>query len=313
MKGNPSPSLPTRTLAGALVALLAFVACGPPAGARAQELNCSVSVNIQQIGGTEYEFLREDFRRAVADYVNQQAWTDDRFARSERINCSMQVIMQQAVSVTRFSARLAVSARRPIYGAAQTTTLFSLSDGSWTFDYARGTPLVRRPNQYDEITSVLDFYAYLILGYDYDTFSQLGGTSHFQEARRIAERAEALGGSGGGWSTMAGSRSRSELIRQILDPRFRALREAYFTYHFQALDRFLDEARQARQTVLSVLGSLDRLYQQVSRAYAIDLFFAAKYEELAALFAGAPTSNTAYDVLSRLDPSHTSTYNRLVN
>jgi hypothetical protein len=272
-----------------------------------------VSVNIQQVGGTEYQYLRDDFRRAVAEYMNQRAWTEDRFMPSERINCSMQILVQQALSVSRFSARLVVSARRPIYDTMQETPLFTISDGNWAFNYPRGTPLVRRPNQYDELTSVLDFYAYLMLGFDYDTFSPMGGTAHFQEARRVAERAEALGGGAAGWSSMAGTRSRSELIRQVLDPRFRPLREAYYTYHFEALDRFLEEARQARQTVLSVLGSLDRLYQEVSRSYAVDLFFTTKYDELTALFEGAPTSNTAYDVLSRIDPSHTSTYNRLVN
>jgi hypothetical protein len=300
-----------RAWGGLLLALVlasAPVATAPVA--TAQELDCDVSVDVRQISGTEVDFL-QDLERQIREYLNQRNWTDDRFEPIERIDCTMQLVFVQAISLTRFSVRLAVAAQRPIYGTSQQTTVFRVTDAEWTFDYARGTPLRRLPDGVDPITSVLDFYAFLILGYDYDTFSELGGTRFFDQARRIAERAQGqLGGQG--WSTLSGSRSRYQLVQQILDPRFQPLRQAYFTYHFNGLDRFVAETRQARQNVLAALGSLDRLYREVSRAYAIDVFMGTKSGELVAMFQDAPSSDTAYDVLTRLDPSNATQYNRLI-
>lgn len=275
---------------------------------QAQELDCSVSVNYSQLSGTDFSFLDELSNRIEA-YLNEHAWTDDRFQDHERIDCSMQIIVQEATSLTEFRARLVVATLRPIYGTMQTTPVVRLSDPNWQFSYARGTSLRHRPEQYDPLTSMLDYYAYLILGYDYDTFSQRGGTPYFERARQIAERARSRGGAG--WSEVGGSQSRTDLIDQLMDSRYQPLRNAYFTYHLRGLDRFLTDTDQARQTVLGVLESLEELNSRVSRSYAIDVFFSAKYQELAALFEGGPLSSQAYGILSQLDPSHTSEYDRL--
>jgi hypothetical protein len=139
----------------------------------------------------------------------------------------------------------------------------------------------------------------------------LGGTPYFEQAREIAERARSSGGAG--WSEISGSQTRTDLITQLLDQRYEPLREAYFRYHLRGLDRFVQDTDEARQSILEVLQAIQTLYQQVSRSFAIDMFFAAKYQELAALFEGAAISSQAYGILSQIDPSHTSEYDRLVN
>lgn len=305
MPRNPSTFIvwTFALLTGALGALT-------PPPAHSQELDCAVSVDYSQLGGADYDFL-DDLERDIREYLNEHIWTDDEFRDVERIDCSFEVLFQEAVSQTEFRARVVVATLRPIHGSTQSTPIIRLSDTQWRFRYARNQPLVHDLNAYNPLTSLIDYYAFLVLGYDYDTFSERGGTPFFQQAREIAERARSAGGSG--WSQLGGGPNRSELITQLLDPRFEPLRTAYFTYHFGGLDRFVQETETARSNVIGVLGDLQDLYRDVSRTHALDMFFAAKYQELAALFEGAPSSAQAYGILSDIDPSHLSEYNRLVN
>lgn len=296
-------------IAGAFVALVLSMGVGP-ADARAEALNCSVSLDYSQLSGSDFTFL-EELEPKIESYMNQQQWTEDRFQRVERIDCSLQIIIQESISLTEFRARLVVATLRPIYGTTQATPVVRLNDSNWQFNYSRGTPLTRQPEQYDALTSVLDYYAYVILGYDYDTFSQRGGTPYFEEARRVAELARSQNGIG--WSQISGSQSRTDLTDQLLDSRYRPLRDAYFTYHFEGLDQFASNTETARENVLNALRAIEEVYNQVSRSYVIDLFFGAKFEELAAVFQTAATSSEAYSILSNVDPSHLSEYNKLVN
>ncbi len=275
---------------------------------QAQELNCSVSVNYQKLQGSQYDYLR-DLEDQIRRYLNERRWTNDTFEDIERIDCMVQVFFEEAITLTRFRARLVLATRRPIYGTTQYTTVLQLSDPNWEFEYPQGTPLIFNMEQFHPLTSVLDFYAFIILGYDYDTFSELGGTPFFEQARRIAELAQAAGASG--WNQIGDDRSRVALITQLLDPRYRAVRQAYFKYHFEGLDHFVLDPDAARAAVLDVLRSLEALYQEVSRPYVMDLFFTAKYQELATLFEGSRFAQEAFSILSELDPSHLSEYNRL--
>lgn len=273
-----------------------------------QELNCDVSADYSLLS-ERYTYLAE-FERDVEEYLNQHAWTDDTFLEHERIDCSVTITFTEATAQDAFSTNLVVVSRRPIYGTTQSSTVVRFNDEGWSFGYTQGTPLIHDPNSIDDITSVLDYYAYLILGYDYDTFSELGGTTYFEKARTIAEKARSRGGTG--WSTMGSDRGRLDLVSQLLDARFRPLRLAYFTYHFGGLDRFVTKTDTSRAAVLGALESIDDLYQQLSRQYTIDLFFSAKNTELAAIFEESSIRGEAFEILTGLDPSNTSIYQRLI-
>lgn len=290
------------------VLLCGLVAAGTQQ-ARAQEFNCRVTVNYSQLTGSSFEFLGELQERLEA-YYNEHQWTQDRFLDYERLECNLQIILQEAVSLTSFRAQLIAELRRPIYGTSQSTVVVRLNDQNWQFQYAQGDPLLFDTEQFNAFTSVLDFYAYVMLGYDYDTFSELGGSPHFRRAQRIAELAQAQGAVG--WDQVGSGRSRVELISQLLDPRFQALRKIYFTYHFHGLDHFVQQPDVARGAVLDAMGEMQNLYDLVARQYAIDLFFDTKYQELAAVFDRSNMRNNAYELLSQLDPSHLTQYNALV-
>lgn len=305
MRSIPMGAWRVQWMMAIVVAVL--LVWGPTA--HAQELNCSVSVDYTQIDGSDFDFLG-DLENEIQDYLNRRSWTDDDFQNAERISCSFQIIIREAVSMSEFEARLVVATLRPIYGTSQSTPVVRLSDSQWRFEYSRGEPLVFNLNRHDSLTSLLDFYAYIVLGYDYDTFNERGGTPFFERARDIADRAEASGGRG--WSEVGGAESRANLVNQLLDSRFRPLRDAYYRYHLRGLDRFVDDTEEAREEVLAVIEDLEELSNTVSRSYAIDMFFSAKYQELAALFEGGSMETEAYNVLSQVDPSNLSEYNRLV-
>lgn len=300
--------MPSARILLPLAALL-LVAVLAPSRAAAQEFNCSVKVDFSRLSGNDFGFLNT-LEQQIEEYFNRQTWTEDRFQEQERIECTIQVTFEQAMTLTSFSARLVVASRRPIYNTTQYTTVAQFNDAGWQFNYTQGTPLTFNLDQYDPLTSLLDFYAFMMLGYDYDTFSELGGTPYFERARRIAELAQ--GQSAPGWSQVGSDRGRLDLATQVLDSRFRPLRKAYFDYHLKGLDRFVTDADAARVNVFAVLGSIKQLSDNVNRAFVLDLFFSAKYQELAAIFGESQLSTQAYDLLSNLDPSHLTEYNKIV-
>lgn len=293
-----------------LLLFLALVAGFEPTVLLAQEFNCRVTVNYRQLTGSSFEFLGE-LQERIEDYFNEYQWTEDRYLQEERLDCNVQIIFQESLSLTSFRAQLIAELRRPIYGTSQASTVVRLNDQNWQFQYAQGDPLINDPEQFNAFTSVMDFYAYVLLGYDYDTFGELGGAPHFRRAQRIAELAQAQGAIG--WDQIGSGRSRTELISQLMDPRFQPLRKVYFDYHFHGLDHFILRPDEARNVVLDAIGEIQSLYELVARQYAIDLFFDTKYQELAAVFDRSNMRNTAYQILSELDPSHLTQYNSLID
>lgn len=292
-----------------ILGLLFVLAVVRPADVKAQEFNCNVSVNYVNLTGNDFSFLNELGER-MGEYMNDRIWTDDVYEDFERIDCSMNVIITEAITLTRFRGRIVVVSRRPVYNTTQQTTVVQFNDENWVFDYPRGTPLIFEPDRYQSITSVLNFYAYIMLGYDYDTFSELGGTEYFEKARRVAELAQSSGAIG--WDALQGETSRGTLIAQIMDPRFRDLRKAYKDYHLECLDIFVDDPEAARKTMLDVVGRLEGLAGDVTRSFYLDTFFTTKFKELAAVFVGSSVANQAYDTLTRIDPSHLSEYATII-
>ncbi len=293
----------------ALIVVLA-VLTGFNTTASAQEFNCSVTVNYRSLSGSDYSFL-DELRDRTLEYINMRRWTDDRFEEEERIDCNMSIVFTEALSLTQFRARLVLATNRPIYGSAQRSNVLQISDDDWLFEYSQGTPLTFEPDRYHPLTSVLDYYAYLILGFDYDTFEDMGGEPHFDKARRVAEVAQGTGAVG--WSSLSGDQSRGELISQIMDPRFRVLRSGYFDYHYGSLDHFIEDADAARGVMLNLIQSLVPLREDVTRAYYLDQFFSAKFGEIANVFRNSSEATQAFDALSQMDPAHLSNYSQMIN
>jgi hypothetical protein len=295
-----------------LLFLGAVLLGGARAGA-AQELFCTVNINRASLSGSEFVFL-DDLQFEVERYLNNRAWTGEAFDERERIDCAVQITFTDAITQTQFRAQIAVQASRPIYGTAQRTPTLQVRDEEWQFSYTRGQALLYDPNRLDPFVSVLDFYANVILGYDFDSFAPLGGTPYFEAARRIAELGRANAGAIGWGSDLAEDRSRFSLVQELLDPAFAPLRQAHFDYHYTVLDQFVLQPEQAWEDALATLTALNELYQQFNRRrYATDVFFGVKFQEIADLLREAPRRAEAYALLSNMDAAHLSAYDALVS
>ena len=280
-----------------------------PGVAHAQEFSCDVDANVDQVDSAVQEMLL-NFAPSIEEYLNDRQWTEDRFLPHERIECQVTILFQEALTQTRFNARLAVTLRRPIYGTMQMTPTIRLAEDQWQFTYTQGQPIAHTAQGYDEITTILDFYAYVLLGFDYDTFSPLGGTPWFERARSIAERARSLGRQN--WDTSIDGRGRMDLVSTLLASRYEPIREVYFRYHYGGLDHFSEDPEVARETIYSGLEQVATVQSNFGRGYLSDLFFSTKSEELAAIFRNSDLADEAYDLLTNIDPSNSNTYTSIV-
>jgi len=274
-----------------------------------QELDCSVRLDYSNISGSDYSYL-DDLRNRIDEYVNRQFWTEDRFREVERIDCSLDINILEAITLTTYRANLTVASRRPIYGSTQTTKILLVADEEWIFDYTQGSSLISNRDIYNPLSTLIDYYIYLILGYDYDTFSEYGGTPHFENARIASDLARNANGSG--WQKLGGDRGRADIIEEILDPRNRELRRTYYFYHFGGLDHFVSQTEEARENILTALVSLQTLFDSSVRSYVMDLFFSAKYKEISEIFRDSSQGGAVYDILAEMDPAHVVDYNILI-
>lgn len=275
-------------------------------------MNCTVTINDRQISGSSYEYVSE-LGPALERYLNENRWTDDRYEEHERILCSIRILFTDVDGNQNFTAEAVITARRPIYNTTRQTSTFIINDSNWTFNYPRNKNLIYDELQFDELTSFIDFYTYILLGFDYDSFSELGGTPHFNKAQNIFELAQNTGAPGWGRSIGA-QRNRYGLINDITSSSYRDLRSAYYRYHRLGLDRFTENPEQARNEILEALDQIRETKRVTSNNYLFDIFFGTKYSEIvAALRESSPSIRTAaYNILRDVDPANTSEYRKLI-
>jgi hypothetical protein len=295
----------TRTALVLLAGLLAWI----PA-AQAQELACRVSINRANLQQADLDYL-DDFPRIVEEYLNNERWTNDRFEDFERIACNIQIAFQSAPTQTSFVATFVLNSQRPIYGTRQATTMLNVQDEGWEFEFIQGQTLTRDQSRFDRLASLLDYYAYLMLGYDYDSFAPLGGTPFFEQAQEIATQAQASGAAG--WTAFGADRTRSQIVQEMTDPRLLPLRRAYYEVHRRGLDIFVQEPEAVRANLLAVLTSFDELSDQTSNPYVFDIFFQTKSAEMVGMLTGAPQASQAYSLLLKIDPTRAAQYQVMVN
>lgn len=279
----------------------------------AQEFNCEVNINSRQISGSAYEYVNE-LKSVLENYINRNRWTDDQFMEQERIKCQLQVVLTSVDEQFNYTAEAVFSVRRPIYNTIQESAALVLSDNNWAFDYPRNRNLVFDLLQFDNLTSFIDFYMYIILGYDYDSFSELGGSRFFSQAQEIFELGRNSGASGWGRSIGA-QRNRNGLVADLTNPNYHPLREAIYRYHRFGLDLFTLDSQRSVNEVINALSTMDETKRRTSNNYLFDIFFDTKYTEIVALLQSADvqTRLEAYNLLRDVDPSHTSAYEKLQN
>lgn len=284
--------------------------------ARAQELNCQVTINSDQLFAqqkTDFSYVAQ-LKGIITELMNNRRWSNDQFTASERINCSLTINLVKSLAQGAFEATAQIVVTRPVYGTNYETTVFNYVDRNFNFVYLPSTPVNFRENQYsDDLTSMLGFYANLILAVDYDTFSKRGGNPFVQRAFAIVLQAQ-QGSPNDAWQAGSDQRKRYWLVENLQNQQLTTFRDAMYTYHRQGLDIFGTNPVQMRKQTLDLLTNIRTVSQQLPYSVLINTFFDAKSQELYnILFEGTPAERKrAFELLSFLDPSKTELYRKLV-
>jgi hypothetical protein len=272
-----------------------------------QELNCTVDVLSDKIQTTNKDVF-EDLKKNIFEFLNNRKWTNDKVAYNEKINCNI-VIDLTKNSIDQYEATFTIQSTRTAFGSTYNTRIFNHIERGVAFQYAAFQTLEFQENSHsNNLTSVLAFYTYIILGLDYDTYSLKGGTSYFQKA--LAIRSAAINDQGWGPNDGNGSRNRYYLIDNILDDRFSSMRNAMYQYHMKGLDVMSTDVDKGREAIYEALKMVQEVYNILPNSFILRLFFSAKKEEIAKVFSQASPSqkNKVIDMLSKMDPANRSYY-----
>jgi hypothetical protein len=244
----------------------------------------------------------KDMERAISNFLNTRKWTTDTYKNFERINCGLFLNIRMP-SIGNFQASAQITSGRPVYNSNYESAVLNFADREWEFEYYESQPLEYNDNNYiSNLTSMLAFYAYIIIGMDYDSFSELGGTPHFQKALTVVNNAQPSNRAG--WAALSGIRNRYNLIENINNPQMLEMRKNNYKYHRLALDAFGKNPDQSRTVILEVLNNVKKVWNVYPNAISVISFFDAKSTELVNIYSSAPlqSKREAYDILVMLDP-----------
>ena len=282
-----------------------------------QELNCQVSIEADaklELNSTELEIIKQ-MKQGVYDLMNNTQWTKDAFKTEERINCNIQIQIKTNPSSGVYTGFIQVQSTRPAFNSNYNAVLFNFQDDDMAIAFSRNTVLTYAQNQFrDNLSSILAFYAYFIIGMDYDSFSSKGGTPYFNEAQQIVSNAQSSGAPG--WkASESGKRNRFWLIDNILQPVFDPLRECNFMYHRKGIDMLYDNKVEAKKSLLAALNKLTPVVQTRPNTINVINFLSAKTTELKNILSDSDMKEKTdfVNLLKKLDSGNASKYQEILN
>ncbi len=289
-------------------------------GLQAQELNCNVTVNADQIEGSNKQMFNT-LQQAVSEYVNNTRWTNMTFAENERIECNMMILINSVSAENQVSAELQIQARRPVYGTTYTTPTLNFKDASFNFTYQEFDQLQYQENVFTtNLTAMLAYYCYLIIGFDSDSFARFGGTPFFQQCESIinaCQTATMEESEMSGWTAFSrasdSNRNRYAIINNLMDDAFKGYREFYYEYHRLALDQMQSNVGNARARIAEKMPILQETYRARPTTYIVNAFLDTKADELVNIFQRGTSEEkkAVYDILMAIDPTRQNTYERI--
>lgn len=285
------------------------------AGISAQELNCNVDINYSQIQGSANKQIFDQMKNVVFQFMNGTKWTNEIFTQQERIECSMLIIVKDVIGTDEYSGSIQVTSRRPVYKSSYYTQVLNIEDENLQFKFQQFTQLEFNINTFqNNLTAMLQYYAYVIIASDYDTFAPLGGSAYWQRAQMIVQTA--VSASEAGWKnagTAATQNNRYWLVENTLQPVFKGIRDCMYEYSRNGLDKMYENAEEGRAAILASLSNLLTVYKARPASYNMQVFFNAKRDELINIFSGAtPEEKTkVLELLMTVDPAGTTKYQKI--
>lgn len=275
-----------------------------------QEFLCNIQINTQQVQGTD-KHIFETLQTALTEFLNSRRWSNYEFKVNERIECNMLLNITGRPSTNRFKATLNIVASRPVYNSAYNSTLLNYIDKDLEFDYTEYEPLEYQENQYtSNLTSVMAYYLYMVLGLDFDSFSKFGGTPYYEKAEAIVNVAQNSGEKG--WTSFESQRDRYWLVENYLNKSYIGLRTFLYSYHRLGLDVMADKPDQGREAILQSLNDLKKVYDEQPGLFALQLLLNAKSDEIVNIFSqcNPKEKDDAQAIMKQIDPANSSKYSK---
>lgn len=281
----------------------------------AQELKCTVTINSDMIQGSNKSVFNT-LKQSIEEYVNNSKWTELTFQEKERIECNMLLVVK-SVQENMYVCEFTCQSRRPVYGTAYTTPVLNFQDNNFCFTYQEYDRLDHQQHTFTtNLTALLAYYCYLIIGYDMDSFARLGGTPYFQNCENIVTAAQSASleeSEAKGWKAFDSNRNRYALINNLMDEAFKPFREYIYTYHRLGLDEMVNNVANARARIAEGMPALKEANRARPATYVVNTFLDAKSDELTKIFAGGTPDEKkkVYELLIDLDPTRQSIYDEI--
>lgn len=278
----------------------------------AQEFNCRVSVSTPQIQGTDRR-IYQTLQTSLFEFINQKKWTNYDFRVEERIECTMMITIKDRISTDEFKATINVQLRRPIYKTSYNSVLLNYIDRDFVFQYVEHETLEFQENTHtSNLTSVVAFYCYIMLGLDFDSFSLNGGTQFYEKAQSVVNAAQSAPERG--WKGFESLKNRYWLAENLLNSSYAPIREFLYTYHRLGLDQMSENVEMGRSEITRSLDLLRKASREKPGLFLLQLMMEAKRDELVNIYSQAsPMDKTkAVNTLKEIDPSNSGKYQKIL-
>ena len=295
--------------------ILVFLLFAAIHSVQAQELKCNVTINSDQVEGSN-KAVFNTLQQSIQEFVNNSQWTNLTFQDKERIECNMLIVVKQ-VQDNMYVCEFTCQSRRPVFGTTYTTPILNFKDNNFIFTYQEFDRLDFQQHTFtSNLTALIAYYCYLIIGHDMDSFSRLGGTPYFQICEDIVNAAKSASLESteqSGWKAFDSNRNRYALINNLMDEAFKEYRQYFYDYHRYGLDEMINNVANGRARIASGIEILDKANKARPATYVINAFLDAKSDELVNIFQeGTEDERTkVYETLVNIDPTRQSTYEQI--
>jgi hypothetical protein len=281
----------------------------------AQELQVKVTINSSQVEGSDKSVF-ENLQQTLEQWMNDKQWTELQFQQNERINVTFNITVQKYdKGNNRFTCTAMIQANRPVYNSAYTTTLYNNKDGDFNFDFVQFDQLNFREEVIDnQLTALMAYYAYLIIGLDLDSFGPMAGTEILQRCMNLTNNAQDLGFHG--WKAFEDSRNRFAIINDYLDEAMKPFRQLQYDYYRKGLDEMSNNAERGRGNVSEALELLKQAHQDKPLSLLPQIWTDYKRDELANIYKGKGTQKekeAVYNILFNLNASQSEAWEKIKN
>ena len=283
--------------------------------ATAQELQVKISINSSQVEGSDKSVF-ENLQQTLEQWMNDKQWTELQFQKNERINVNFNITVSKYDKANnRFTCTAMIQANRPVYNSAYTTTLYNNKDGDFNFDFAQFDQLNFNEEMIDnQLTALMAYYAYLIIGLNLDSFGPLAGTEVLQRCMNLTNNAQDLGFSG--WKAFEDSKNRFAIINDYLDEAMKPFRQMQYDYYRKGLDEMANNAERGRINVSEALELLKQAHKDKPLSLLPQIWTDYKRDELANIYKGKGTQKekeAVYDILFNINASQSNAWNKIKN